>query len=164
MDRGKLEELKRLHDDGVIDDAAYHRAVDMEIGGGKAASGSAKRKLEDGDIKVFLVAATAIVFVAIFIYWATVGFKPYGISDRDYGLAKNAMSVAEDYLNGSISASQAYEELDDIDGQVDDLGISLDISGIKLEIMDEHLDLGEADEDEIRSYLTELRKSIGYLF
>lgn len=159
MDRGKLEELKRLHDDGVIDDEAYKKAVDSEL--------SDKRPALTERFKVnkTIVAIVAIlVGVACFLFYgATVGFKPSGISDRDYGLAKKAISVTESYLNGSTGASRAYEDLSDIDGQIDDPGIRLDVSSISHELMNEHLDLGDADDSTIRSNLTELKRSVGYM-
>lgn len=159
MDRGKLEELKRLHDDGVIDDEAYKKAVDSEL--------SNKRPELTERFKVNKTLAAIVVIVVVvacfLFYGATAGFKPSGISDRDYGLAKEAISVTESYLNGSTSASKAYEDLSDIDGQIDDLGVRLDVSSISHELMNEYLNLGGADDEAIRDSLSELRKSVGYL-
>lgn len=164
MDREKLEELKQLNEDGVIDDSTYQRAVDKELGVVTDAPRSTRRNLNGAYKKVLILAAVAVVFAVIFIFWATIGFKPAGISERDYGLGKEAVSVTESYLNGSISASDAYEQLSELEDQMDDLGLRIDTGSITIEIMNEYLDLGEANEGEIRASLSELRKSVGYLF
>lgn len=164
IDRGRLEELKKLRDEGVIDDSAYQRAVDKEIDGKESTADKVVKSVSKANRTVVGLVAIAIVVAAILLFWATVGSKPAGISERDYGLAKEAISVAESYLNGSMSASRAYECMDDIDSQINDLGISIDVQGLKIELMNGWIGLGETvDESVIREKVVEIKRSIGYL-
>jgi hypothetical protein len=158
MDEARLDELNKLHDSGKLTDEDYHALVQQKPGLSKKAK------------KRIIISVVAAACVAVLLFVLINGIKPSDMKDGVYEAGKSAVSVANDYKSGKISASTAASELDtlydtvhSISDSTDDLNTQIADNNVASDLLYMRIDLEglAAMPETFDEYLSDLRKSLG---